>query len=170
MIDGTALVLLALLAGLAGLAWWRGGSELAVGGLREGGGLIVRYGPVIVISLLAAGFADQLLPRESVRDWLGPDAGLGGIVFGAAAGIITPSGPFVSMPLAAVMLRSGAGAGAVVAFLSAWSLLAIHRLVAWEVPILGWRFALVRYGTCLVLPILAGLAARALVREGVSVP
>ena len=51
-----------------------------------------------------------------------------------------------------------------VAFLSAWALLALHRLVAWEVPILGWRFAALRYASCLVLPFLAGLVARALTR------
>ena len=57
-----------------------------------------------------------------------------------------------------------AGLGPVVAFLSSWSLLAVHRLIAWEVPILGWRFALVRYATCAVLPFFAGFAARALSR------
>ena len=52
----------------------------------------------------------------------------------------------------------------VVAYLSAWSLLALHRLVAWEVPILGARFALLRYAICLGLPVLAGLLARGFAR------
>ena len=77
----------------------------------------------------------------------------------------TPAGPFVSMPIAAVMLRSGAALGPVVAFVTGWSLLALHRLVAFEVPILGLRFALFRWSLCLVLPVLAGLAARALSRN-----
>jgi hypothetical protein len=51
-----------------------------------------------------------------------------------------------------------------VAFLTGWALLALHRLLAWEVPILGWRMALLRYGISLLLPVAAGLAARALVR------
>ena len=51
-----------------------------------------------------------------------------------------------------------------IAFLTAWSLLALHRLVAWEIPILGWRLAALRYGVSLVIPVLAGLAARALTR------
>ncbi|MBW2393270.1 MAG: hypothetical protein JRG95_03295 [Deltaproteobacteria bacterium] len=55
---------------------------------------------------------------------------------------------------------------AVVAFLTAWSLLAVHRLVAWEVPILGARFAIVRYGVSLALPVLAGLITRLLARGG----
>ena len=66
--------------------------------------------------------------------------------------------------LAAGMLRAGAGAAAVITFLSAWSLLAVHRLIAWEIPILGAGFALSRWTLCLVLPPLVGLLARAVLR------
>ena len=82
-----------------------------------------------------------------------------------AAGAITPAGPFVSMPLAAGMLRAGAGAAAVITFVSAWGLLAIHRLIAWEIPILGAGFAISRWMLCLVLPPIVGLLARALLRS-----
>ena len=164
VIDGTLISLLALLAGLAALAWWQGGSALAQQGLSEGASLLLRFGPLIVVSLLAAGFAGLLVPVEWVRAQLGPESGLRGIALAVGAGMITPSGPFVSLPIAAVMLRTGAGAAAVVAFVSAWMLLAIHRLVAWEVPLLGWRFALLRYASCLALPFVAGLIARALAR------
>jgi hypothetical protein len=41
----------------------------------------------------------------------------------------------------------------------------VHRFLAWEVPILGWRFAVLRYATCALLPIVAGLLARALTRS-----
>jgi hypothetical protein len=68
------------------------------------------------------------------------------------------------MPLAAILLRSGAAVGPVTAFVTGWALLAVHRLIAWELPILGWRFALLRWGVSLVLPVLAGLAAGALAR------
>ena len=115
--------------------------------------------------MLAAGVVEVLIPREWIRESLGDQSGLRGILLGAAAGAITPAGPFVSMPIAAVMLRSGAALGPVVAFLTGWSLLAIHRLVAWEAPILGLRFALFRWALSLALPILAGLAARALSRS-----
>jgi uncharacterized membrane protein YraQ (UPF0718 family) len=68
------------------------------------------------------------------------------------------------MPIAAVMIKSGAGSGPIVAFIAGWSLLALHRFIAWEVPLLGWRFALLRYSVCLVLPPIAGLIARAVTR------
>lgn len=166
VIDGTLLVLVGLLALLAALAHARGGAEQVGAGFSEGLGLLVRFGPVIVVSFLAAGFADALVPREWVRESLGAESGLRGILLATGAGIVTPAGPFVSMPIAAVMIRSGAGAGPVVAFLAGWSLLAVHRLIAWEVPILGWRFALLRYGACVLLPVAAGFVARALTRAG----
>jgi uncharacterized membrane protein YraQ (UPF0718 family) len=164
VIDGTLLLMLALLAGLAALAHAKGGVELMSAGFGDGGRMLVRFGPVIIVSFLAAGFAEALIPQDWVRERLDSGSGMAGILLGAGAGIITPAGPFISMPIAAIMVRSGAGAGPVVAFLSAWSLLALHRFVAWEVPILGWRFAALRYLTCLVLPIAAGLIARALTR------
>ena len=162
--DGQLVFMLVLLAVLLGLAWWRGGEALARSGLASGGALLLRYAAVIAVSFLAAGLVQVLVPTEWVREALGRDAGVRGLVLAAVAGAVTPSGPFVSMPVAAVLLRSGAGVPAVVAFLTAWSLLAVHRLVAWEVPIMGVRFALLRYGVSLLLPVLAGLAARALWR------
>jgi uncharacterized membrane protein YraQ (UPF0718 family) len=164
VIDGTLLVLVALLAGLVLLSHARGGTGMVASGFREGLDLLLRFAPVIIVSFLAAGFTEALVPREWVREWLGADSGLRGILLATGAGVVTPAGPFVSMPIAAVMIRSGAGAGPVVAFLAAWSLLAVHRLVAWEVPILGWRFALLRYGACVALPLAAGLTARAVAR------
>ncbi len=164
VLNGTLILMLGVLALLAYLAWARGGSETLRQGFGDGGGLLYRYAPLIIVSFLAAGFVEALIPREWVRDTLGHGSGLRGILIATGAGIVTPSGPFVSMPIAAVMVRSGASAGPVVAFLSAWALLALHRFIAWEVPILGWRFALLRYGVCLVLPVLAGLLARVLVR------
>lgn len=164
MIDGTLILLLAVLFGLAFLAHARGGEQLVADGFRGGIDLLVRFAPVIVISFLAAGFAERLIPQEWVRERLGAGSGLAGILLGTGAGVLTPAGPFVSMPVAAVLIRSGAGAGPVVAYLVGWSLLSIHRLVAWEVPILGWRFAAIRYGICVALPVAAGLVARWLVR------
>ena len=164
MIDPTLIALTALLAALAALAWSRGGAELVRQGFGSGWDLLLRFGPVIVVSFLAAGFADLLLPRDWVRAQLGAESGLRGLLIATGAGILTPAGPFVSLPIAAIMIRTGAGAGPVVAFLSGWSLLAIHRLVAWEVPILGWRFAALRYACCLALPVLAGWIARGLTR------
>jgi len=164
VIDATMLVMLGLLAALAVLAGLRGGGEFVSRGFGDGANLLLRFAPLIVVSFLTAGFAELLIPQEWVRQRLGEESGISGILIGVGAGIITPSGPFVSLPIAAVLLRSGAGIGPVVAFIAGWSLLAVHRLVAWEIPILGPRIALQRYAVCLILPIVAGLIARAFAR------
>ena len=164
MFDGTLLVLTLVVAALCWVAWLRGGEELLRRGLADGGFLLYRYALLIVVSFLAAGLASAVLPEEWVQRSLGAESGLRGLALATAMGVVTPAGPFVSIPIAAVMIRSGAGAGPVVAFIAGWSLLALHRFIAWEVPMLGWRFAALRYGSCLVLPLIAGMIARVVTR------
>ena len=67
LFDTTLALMLVLLLALAGIAYLRGGSPLVGEGLARGWALLLRLAPVIAVSLLAAGFADQLLPRDSVR-------------------------------------------------------------------------------------------------------
>lgn len=159
-LDPSLALLLGVLLVLSGLTFARGGGAQLNEGLSHGLQLLVRYGLIIVVSFLVAGLVENLIPHDWVEASLGDDSGVRGLVLASLAGALTPSGPFVSMPIAATLVRSGAGVGAVIAFVSAWALLAVHRLVAWELPILGPRIALLRYAVCLVLPVLAGLAAR----------
>jgi len=161
-VNGSLLVMLAVVAALVAVAALRGGTPLVREGLGRGGGLLIDFGLLLVVSFLAAGLAQVLIPRGWFEGALGVGSGLRGLAIGTGAGAITPAGPFVSMPIAAVMLRSGAAPGPVVAYLTAWSLLSLNRFVAWEIPILGLRFALLRWAICLVLPMLAGLLTRAL--------
>ena len=60
LIDGTLLTMLGLLLVLAGLAWMRGGSQLVLAGLSDGTGLLLRFLPLLVVSFVAAGFAELL--------------------------------------------------------------------------------------------------------------
>jgi uncharacterized membrane protein YraQ (UPF0718 family) len=160
VIDTTFWILMALLVVLVAVAWRQGGAELVSDGMANGLRMLVRYGLVIAVSFIAAGLAEKLMPTEGIRRWLGEEAGVRGIFIASFAGAVTPAGPFVSMPLAAVMLRHGAAHSAIVAFVVSWSLLAVHRFVAWEVPILGLPFASVRYLACIAVPIALGLVLR----------
>ncbi len=164
ILDTSFFVILLLLAGLMAVAWWQGGLPQLTSGLGDGVDLLVRYGLVIVVAFLAAGLAQALVPREAVEGILGEQSGMRGLLVATAGGMLTPSGPFVSMPIAAALLKSGASPGAVAAYVSAWSLLAVHRFVAWEVPVLGFRFAFIRWSACLLLPVLAGVAVQAFKR------
>jgi uncharacterized protein len=75
---------------------------------------------------------------------------------------VTPGGPFVAFPLLAVLLQGGASVGAVTAYLSSWALLGLHRVIAFEIPILGWRFVAGRLVASLVFPVVIGWLAQVL--------
>jgi uncharacterized membrane protein YraQ (UPF0718 family) len=164
VIDSTLLVFVAMTAVLAFGVWLRGGNELLRHGFGNGWSLLAKSGLIIVVSFFAAGLVEALIPKEAIPRALGVDSGLRGILLATGAGALTPSGPFVAIPIAAALERSGAGLAPLVAYISAWGLLALHRLVAWEVPILGSQLALLRWSVCLALPVLAGLAARVVTR------
>jgi uncharacterized membrane protein YraQ (UPF0718 family) len=160
VINGALLVFVAVVIGLVAIAWLRGGTPLVREGLAGGTNMLLGSGLLVALSFLAAGLAEVLIPRDLMPRAFGVESGLRGILIAAGAGVLTPSGPFVAIPIAAAMGRSGAATGPLVAYVSGWGLLAVHRLVAWEIPILGARLALTRWGVCLVLPVIAGLLAR----------
>lgn len=160
---GSLLLIAIVVLALAAVAWARGGAELVGQGVSRGAGYLVEFGAVLGLSFLAAGLATVLVPEAWMRAALGRESGLRGILIATGAGVLTPAGPFVAMPLAAVMLRSGAAAGPVVAFLTSWSLLALHRFVAWEIPLVGPGVATLRFTLSLAVPVILGLAVRALV-------
>ena len=45
---------------------------------------------------------------------------------------------------------------AVVAYMTSWSLFGMQRIIAWEAPLMGWHFVVVRVVPSLAFPVLAG--------------
>ncbi len=153
-----ATIMMGVIAAVLLAVGYLRGQGQHVAGVRMGVRMTVEMMPLLVLALLVAGLAQALLSEDMVSRWIGPEGGLRGIFVGSFAGACAPGGPFVSLPIAAGLLRAGAGPGTMVAFLTGWSLWAFSRLPM-EVGILGWRFALVRLASTLLLPPLAGLIA-----------
>jgi uncharacterized membrane protein YraQ (UPF0718 family) len=151
------LATLALIA--SAIAFHRG---VARQGIAETGKLLVQMGPVLLPAFVLAGMMTALVSPETITQWLGREAGLRGLLVGTAAGALTPGGPFIAFPLLAVLLKGGASVGAVTAYLSAWALLGLHRVVAFEIPILGWRFVAIRLAVSLAAPPIIGFFAQLL--------
>jgi uncharacterized membrane protein YraQ (UPF0718 family) len=78
-------------------------------------------------------------------------------------GGLVPGSPYAVFPIVAGLYRAGAGLGAVVAFVSAWSLWSVSRLPV-EMALIDSRVALIRYGITFLVPPAAGLIANALLR------
>ena len=139
------------------IGYQKGGGEHILG-LKSAWNLVIQILPLLIISFIVAGMVQELVPREIVARWVGAESGFRGILLGTVMGSLTPSGPFVSMPIAAGLLRTGAGVGTMVAFITAWSLLAVNRLPL-EFGILGWKFMLIRLACVFFFPPVAGLLA-----------
>lgn len=166
MRDRTTLVLGTVVLLLAGLAWNRGGPELAVAGLAQGAQTILRMAPLLASAFLMAGLIQVFLTQERVTRWLGAESGWRGIGLACVSGALVPGGPWVYYPIAVTLLRAGTGLGVVVAFISAKNLCPIIRLPL-EFALLGPRITLARLAVTFMVPPVLGFLAQALVgRQG----
>jgi len=123
---------------------------------RSSLGMLAQSLPWIVVSMFLAGLVSQWLEPELVARWLGREAGIAGIVFGAVLGMLGTGSRFAVYPLAVSLLAADASPGAVVAFTTSWQLTSLARLPA-EFPFFGVPFALVRFAISLVISVAGGL-------------
>ncbi len=130
-------------------------------GLKSGGTMLLQILPLLVFAFIIAGIIPLLIPQELISRWIGAESGLRGIMIGTVFGGLAPGGPFVSLPIAAGLLRMGANIGTMVAFVTGWSLLAFSRMPT-EIAIMGWKFTLIRLACTFFFPPLAGLLANKL--------
>ncbi len=115
---------------------------------------------LILASFLISSMLILILPKEQVANWIGKESGLKGITIGSLIGAITPGGPMLTFPILVAFYRAGTGIGAIIAYLTAWSLLGVQRIFAWELPFLGAKIVLVRVAISLIVPIVLGLAGQ----------
>lgn len=155
------VVLILIALGCFALAW-RKGRGVGLRALRETRDNLGRIMPMMLVAMPMATFLAELIPPDIAAGWLGPESGLAGLLVASVAGGLIPGGPYASFPLVLTFLKAGAGPAQMVALITGWAVLAFHRVVMWEIPVLGARFALIRTLASLGLPLLAGLIALAL--------
>jgi uncharacterized membrane protein YraQ (UPF0718 family) len=132
-------------------------------GLKSAWSMTWQILPLLIFALITAGMVQVLIPKEVIAKWVGDESGIRGILLGTLAGAFTPGGPYVSLPIAAGLLKAGAGIGTMVAFVAAWSLIAVSRLPL-QVGIMGWRFTWIHLLSVVVLAPVAGLIANLIVK------
>ena len=115
--------------------------------------------PRMIFALIAASFIVKLIPTEIIVAYLGAEAGIKGILIGSLSGLIVPSGGAVAFAIAATFALEGASAPALVAFLTGWSVFAAHRVIIFELPLLGASFVRLRMLSVIPLPLIAGAIA-----------
>lgn len=150
----TALVMAGALILLMGLALAQGGGTFRAG-LHTSGRQLLGFLPILVIAVLLAGFAETLLPRRIVQDLLQDSSGFKGLVIAWFAGIITPGGSIVGLPIIAGLYRVGVGTAVLMTYATSLATLSILRLPL-EAGFYGWKLTALRVGVSLGLPFVAG--------------
>jgi len=154
-VDLSMLILVILAAASAALAYWKD-PGLPWIGAKTGLSLLWFIVPRLVPALILAGMLQVLIPQQVVARYFGTQSGLPAICLASAAGVITPGGPMVSVPLLVVLANSGMALGPLVAYMTSWSLFGMQRIIAWEAPLMGWHFVGVRVASSFLFPVLAG--------------
>jgi len=152
----TTVIMASFAVILSAAALIRGGPPMLLDGLIIGLKNMLVVIPLLLGAFTTAGMIQVLISRETVKKWLGREAGIKGVLVGALAGGIIPGGPYVFLPIAASFFMGGAEVGAVLAFITAKNLWSVTRIPV-EIALLGTRITFVRYATTFIFPVLVGV-------------
>lgn len=165
IVDAGLLVLLSFTLLAGGLVAWREGPARVWQIAQDTFGFLALLGPKIGAGIYIAATLPLVLPRDKVGRWIGSESGVRGLVLATLAGAAIPGGPMMTFPLAAGFGVAGADIGAMLAFVTGWSLLSLNRTLIWEFSFLPHDIVWIRYLLSLSFPILVGLGARLLQRR-----
>lgn len=152
---------------LLGIAVWQGNDVLKAGfslSIRQ----LFYFLPILVFAMLIAGYTETLLPKGFVENWLQDSSGWRGIVIAWGAGIITPGGSIVGLPIIASLYKSGIGTAVLMTYATSLATLSILRIPL-ETGFYGWKLTALRFGVSLILPFIAGgltLVVTNLIKQG----
>ena len=154
-LDTSTLILAAVAVVLAILAYLKD-PGLPMLGVKNGVSMLALVLPRMVVAIILAGLMQVLVPQDFVSRHFGQGGGMRALVLATLAGVVTPGGPMVTVPFMVVLANSGAALSSLVAYMTAWSLFGLQRIIAWEAPLMGWRFVVARVVPSLAFPVLAG--------------
>ena len=149
--------LLASLIGVAGVAAYCKDPVLPGRALMISGKLLGTVWSELAMGFLLAGLVEVLVPGKVLMSWLGSDGLMKSTVIGWLLGLAIPGGPYLVFPLVAGLWQQGAAPAALIALLTAKTLVSPVRMLTYEAPLLGWPLALARFLPGLLMPPVLGL-------------
>lgn len=156
--DTPTIIMITAAVVLLTAVYWKS-AETASRGLHATGSLILEITPRMIAAFVIAGLIQAIVPQEVIVRWMGQGSGWRGILVGMTLGGVTPGGPMTHFPIVASLFKVGVGIGPLIAYLTAWSLLGIHRAIMWEIPFLGAKVVAVRIAVSFFFPFCAGWLA-----------
>lgn len=112
--------------------------------------------PQLLTIFLIIGFALAIFPPETIRKLLGSDSGYLGVLAAAVIGSVTLMPGFVAFPLAAALLKSGAGYMQLAAFVSTLMMVGVITIPI-EKKTFGLRATLTRNGAAFLYSFLVAV-------------
>jgi uncharacterized membrane protein YraQ (UPF0718 family) len=123
--------------------------------MKEQGMVLI---PLITLAVVIASSIEVLISPDKIATWLGDGSGFRGVVTGWIAGILTPGGGPIGLPIAGALAKRGASMPAVLSYLTSMSLLSLIRMPM-EWGILGSRVTLTRWAATAFIPLIVGAGA-----------
>jgi len=154
-------IIVGVVAAILFVVGYYSGQNQHIAGLKIALDMFIKILPLLLLAFVMAGMIQVLLPRELLLRWIGAGSGMRGIFIGTIAGVCIPGGPYIILPIGAMLFKSGASIGTMVAFVTGWALIGIGKLPL-ELAIMGWRFTLIKTASVFFFPPIAGLIAQAL--------
>ncbi|MGQ0696149.1 MAG: permease [Nitrospiraceae bacterium] len=148
------LLALAVCVGLFALVKDR---SLPLQGLYASGRLFGSVWIELLLGFLIAGLLEVLIPPSEITAWLGTESSIRGILVGWMAGLVIPGGPYLLFPIAANLWKTGAAPGALIALITAKTLVSPIRTLTYEAPLLGWPLTIARCLPALFVPPIMGV-------------
>lgn len=153
--DTSTLVMIVAAVVALIVIYWKS-PEAAAQGLNATGSLIWEITPRMIAAFTLAGLIQAVVPQEMIVRWMGGGSGMKGILIGTTLGSLTPGGPMTHFPVIASLFKMGVGVGPLVAYLTAWSLFGLQRIIMWEIPFLGPKVVAIRVAVSFFFPLFAG--------------
>lgn len=138
------------------LSFKKKGKEETREGLVKGGKMLGAMAPLLILAFLLTGFLKVLLPPDVINAFLGEEAGWRGVVLGVIAGVAVASPPYAIFPIISLLYEKGASLSVAVAFIISWSV-ANTATLAFEIPIMGYKFSVLRVSLTISIPFIAAL-------------
>jgi uncharacterized membrane protein YraQ (UPF0718 family) len=130
--------------------------EKAIKSLEISGNYGLEMIYILPAVLILMGLVDVWIPEKYVKKYLGKETGLKGILLAILMGTL-PTGPmYVAFPIAAELLKKGAGLRNIIIFLGVWASLKIPQIGV-EIQFLGLKFATLRFIFTLISVVFTGI-------------
>lgn len=155
-VDISLVILLVLTVSVGVFAFVKDRS-LPVQGLYASGRLFGSVWIELLLGFLIAGLLDVLISPSEITAWLGTESSMRGILVGWMAGLVIPGGPYLLFPVVANLWKTGAAPDALIALITAKTLVSPIRMLTYEAPLLGWPLTIVRCVPALFVPPIMGI-------------